>query len=120
MHPFNSMDNFFSLEYDNVQNKLYSIHWEADSLVSIKQNQINNHIRFIPNPFSTLTTLRTNNDLKNATLTIYNSSGQTVKEEKNIYGKSFVLYRDNFQSGIYFYQLSQDKRIIKTGKLFIE
>ena len=120
MHPFNSMDNFISLKYDNVQNKLYSIHWEADSLVSVEQNRTNNHISFIPNPFSTLTTLHTNNDLRNATLTIYNSSGQTVRQEKNIYGKSFVLHRDNLQNGIYFYQLSQDNRIIRTGKLFIE
>ncbi len=120
MHPFNPLDNFFSLEYDNVKGKLYSIHWESDTTVSIKQNRINNHISFNPNPFSSLTSLRTNNNLKDATLTIFNSSGQTVKQVKSIYGKSFTLYRDNFQSGLYFYQLSQDKKIIKTGKLLIE
>ena len=44
-----------------------------------------------PNPFSIQTTLKIDNLLKNATLTVYNSFGQTVKQIKNISGQT--LYR---------------------------
>jgi len=44
-----------------------------------------------PNPFSSSTTLRTDIFLKNATLTVYNSYGQTVKQIKNISGQTVTL-----------------------------
>jgi hypothetical protein len=72
-----------------------------------------------PNPFSTQTTLKTNIFLKDATLTLYNSYGQTVKQIKNISGQSITLYRDNIQSGLYFIRLTQGNKTFATEKLII-
>jgi len=74
---------------------------------------------FFPNPFSAQTTLQTDNLLHNATLTIYNSFGQTVKQIKNISGPTVTLFRDNLPSGLYFIRLTQDNKIITTDKLVI-
>jgi D-alanyl-D-alanine carboxypeptidase len=79
----------------------------------------NDEIIISPNPFSMQTTLRTDNALQNATLTVYNSSGQTVKQIKNINGQTVVLLRDNLASGLYFIRLTEDNKIIVVDKLVI-
>ncbi len=75
-------------------------------------------INIYPNPFSTQTTLRTDGLLKNATLTVYNSFGQTVKQIKNISGQTVTLFRDNFPSGLYFLRVTEENKIY-TDKLVI-
>jgi len=83
-----------------------------------------------PNPFSTHTTLQTNNLLKNATLTVHNCFGQQVKQLKNINGQTVVLSRDNLPSGLYFLRITPspsgsppnlggDKEGVATEKLVI-
>lgn len=76
-------------------------------------------ISIFPNPFSTQTTLQTDNLLKNATLTVYNLYGQTVKQIKNISGQTVTLSRDNLASGLYFVRLKQDNKVIAADKLVI-
>ncbi|MBI4930325.1 MAG: PKD domain-containing protein [Bacteroidetes bacterium] len=87
------------------------------------------NISIYPNPFSTQTTLQIEVPLKNATLTVYNLQGQTVKQYNNITGHSFTLSRDNLPSGLYFIRLSTPSpsgggtqgggSVIATGKLVI-
>jgi hypothetical protein len=72
-----------------------------------------------PNPFSAQTTFETNTFLHNATLTMDNCFGQTVKEIKNISGQTVILSRDNLASGLYFLRLTQDNKVIVTDKLVI-
>ena len=72
-----------------------------------------------PNPLSSSTTLHSNKLLKDATLTLYNSYGQKVKEIKNISGHTVILSRDNLSSGLYFVHLTQDNQVITTKKLII-
>ena len=74
---------------------------------------------FLPNPFSTQTTLQTDIPLKNATLTIYNCFGQAVKEIKNISGQTAILSRDDLASGLYFVRLTEGNKIIAADKLVI-
>ena len=62
-----------------------------------------------PNPIISSTTIQTIVNLKNATLTIYNSYGQALKQVKNISGQIFSLFRDNLPSGLYF--ISWHKKI---------
>lgn len=76
-------------------------------------------IKTYPNPFSTQTTLQTDKFFKDATLIIYNSFGQQVKQIKNISGKTVTLYRDKLPNGLYFLQLTQDNKIFTTDKLVI-
>lgn len=72
-----------------------------------------------PNPFSTQTTLRTDRFFKNASLTVYNSFGQTVKCIDNLTGQTITLTRDNLPSGQYFVRLTQDNKVLAADKLVI-
>lgn len=72
-----------------------------------------------PNPFSSQTTLRTDELLTNTTLTIYNSFGQTVKQIENLAGQTITLQRDNLASGLYFVRLTQNGKTFSVDKLVI-
>lgn len=76
-------------------------------------------VEIFPNPFSSQTVLQTVNPLHNATLTVYNSHGQAVKQIKNINGQTVILSRDNLASGLYFVHLTQDNKVIATKKILI-
>ena len=92
----------------------------CDLVLSINSNDPNsNQIRIFPNPFRTETTLQTDKNFKNATLTVYNLYGQEVKQIKNISGQTVTLTRDNLPSGLYFIRLTQDNKILATDKLVI-
>lgn len=79
----------------------------------------NKNIAVFPNPFSSSTTIKSIDNLKNTTLTIYNSYGQTLKQIKNISGQTVYLSRDNLPSGIYFIRLSAENKNIGVEKLII-
>ncbi|HQB74847.1 MAG TPA: T9SS type A sorting domain-containing protein [Bacteroidales bacterium] len=89
-------------------------------LTSIDENMSHTlgHLQIFPNPFSTQTTLQSNFPLTNATLTVYNSCGQTVKQIKNISGQTVTFSRDNLASGLYFVRLTEGNKIF-TDKLII-
>ena len=76
-------------------------------------------VNIYPNPFSTQTTLQTGKFLKNASLTVYNSFGQTVKQIHNLSGQAIIFHRDNLSSGLYFLRLTQDSKVIAVDKLVI-
>jgi len=72
-----------------------------------------------PNPFSQLAVLQTDYYLNNATLILYNSFGQVVRQLTSITGKTITLRRDNLPTGIYFYKLSENNRILASDKFII-
>lgn len=88
-------------------------------LVSINdKEEIKNKFTLSPNPCTTQTTLQTNNLSRNATMTIYNSIGEEVKQIKNISGQEIIFHRDNLPSGLYFIRLNDGDKIF-TDKLVI-
>ena len=74
---------------------------------------------FFPNPFSSKTDLNPNIALENATLTLYNSLGNQLKQFENISGQTFTLFRNTLTSGLYFAILSEDNIVIAIDKLTI-
>lgn len=86
--------------------------------VSSNENS-DKQITIYPNPFISSTTIKTIDNLKNATLTIYNSYGKALKQMKNISGQTNSLSRDNLPSGIYFIKLTDENEIIGVEKLVI-
>ena len=78
-----------------------------------------NTISIYPNPFSEQTTLQSDKNLKNATLIIYNSYGQKLKQINNISDQTYILHRDNLARGLYYIRLTQDNNILMTDKLVI-
>jgi len=93
----------------------------AAIFVGIDENENLNQasLSIFPNPFSDITTIQTNDQMENATMTIYNSSGQIVKEISGINGKLIMINKDDLQNGLYFIRLTQADEIIATEKLII-
>lgn len=87
--------------------------------LGINEDSIKNIFSIFPNPFISSTTIQTIVNLKNATLTIYDSYGQAVKQIKNISGQTVSLSRDNLPSGLYFIRLKEENKIIAVKKLII-
>lgn len=85
----------------------------------INENSPNGNLSAFPNPFSKQTTLQSNNLFSNATLTVYNSLGQTVKQIKNISGQTVTLHREALPIGLYFIQLTENNKLFSTEKLII-
>jgi hypothetical protein len=57
--------------------------------------------------------------MKDATISIYNSNGQLVREIKHISGQDIAIYRDKFPIGLYLICLKEDNKIITTKKTMI-
>lgn len=76
-------------------------------------------INVSPNPFSNQTVLKLDDYLQNATLELFNSLGQKVKNINSLYGNSITLHRDNLPTGLYFYRLIQGEKMLKLDKLLI-
>jgi len=88
--------------------------------INEKENYYKIEVNIFPNPFSLQTTLQTNNlIIRNATLTVDNCFGQTIKQIKGISEQTITLHRDNFPSGLYFVRLTQNNKIIARDKLLI-
>lgn len=124
---FNKIDenNFYLawLTKDTVNNKMNVferlIHFSGTTGISTYEQNMNPIINIFPNPFFTQTTLQTNINFKNTTLTVYNSYGQMVKQIDNLFGQTIIFYRDNLPSGLYFIRLIEDNNVIMTDKLII-
>lgn len=86
---------------------------------STNELSLKEKIVIYPNPFSQETTIKTEINIKEATLTICNTLGQEIKKLKNISGQEIILHRDNLPCGLYFIQLSEDNKVITTKKLVI-
>jgi hypothetical protein len=78
-----------------------------------------NTFSIFPNPFTSSTTIETSGNLSNASLTISNAYGQTVKQINNISGQSVSFSRDNLPSGLYFIELTDENKIIAIEKVLI-
>jgi hypothetical protein len=76
-------------------------------------------LQLYPNPFKNQTTLRTNKNVRDGTLTIINTFGQTVKQMANINGHTIILERDNLSRGLYSIYLSENNKIIAKTKFII-
>ena len=75
--------------------------------------------KIYPNPFITETVLQSDKFLKNATLTVYNSFGQSVKQIKHISGHTVTLQRENIRSGLYFIKMTENNKLILDDKIVI-
>ncbi|HEY5122755.1 MAG TPA: T9SS type A sorting domain-containing protein [Ignavibacteria bacterium] len=115
----------FSFMLSGVDNTNTATHtWTATNKITSNitgVNELSNEetISVYPNPFFSETTLQSDKIFKDATLAVYNSCGQQVKQIKNISGRTIILHRDNLPSGLYFIRLTQDNKKITTYKLVI-
>lgn len=85
-------------------------------------NEIEDQVQYnvFPNPFTDQTTLSFPSVKDNSTVTLYNTNGQLVKTLNNITNGQASISRDNLPSGLYFFMLTNDSKIIATGKLIAQ
>jgi hypothetical protein len=109
--PFNGVSYYRLVQTDYDGKTSYS------NIVAVEFNEYS--LAIYPNPFSDETTFQTTEDLKGASLTVYNSYGHLVKQIKNISGQTFTLARENLSGGLYIIILEQDGKILASDKLIV-
>lgn len=104
--------------YNGSSVEMALLRYHSNASVGIGSfKQIDNTI--YPNPFNSSTTILFSTPLHNAELNIYNAYGQLVNHLENISGQDIQLSRNNLPSGIYFFQLTENNKIIGADKLII-
>ncbi|MFC1730071.1 T9SS type A sorting domain-containing protein [candidate division KSB1 bacterium] len=115
---FDSNDNKYKIWYETISG--FCMATAPENLSAIYSNNISsNELLIFPNPFSSTTTIRTNEPLNKATLKIINLLGQTVKIKEKVSGKETQIDRVGLLNGVYFIQLMNNNKII-IGKLKVE
>lgn len=87
----------------------------------IFETSINKDWIIYPNPTGQTATLAfENSQNRNCTLTLYDTYGRLVRTITDITKDRVEIERQNLTSGLYFFQLHSDRKVIVTGKLKIE
>jgi len=78
--------------------------------------------KIFPNPMNISATININteNKIENATLQIYDVLGNLVFSKSKINSNQIFIHRGDLKQGIYFYKISNDKKIFASGKFIIE
>lgn len=135
-HPFYPERNMYSVLSASGGYNFYTrcsfqdgehIYGEADcpdvmtQFLNVTDNDYSNqHIVFSPNPFTTELTVSSELFLQNASFKLYNLQGQLVREMKNLSGQKIIVNRENLNSGLYFAQLFENDKLIKSGKMMVD
>jgi hypothetical protein len=102
---YDSLLNWHIGEYDSL------IHIACNS-GTLGQSIYNDpSIKIFPNPFSSQATLSVNVPFHNASLTMDNCFGQTVKQLNHISGQAVILDRGHLPGGLYFLRLTEGNKI---------
>jgi Secretion system C-terminal sorting domain len=83
------------------------------------KTNIEKAITIAPNPFSSNAIIKTNTELQNASLVIYNSIGEAVKQMNNLNGKAIPLDCNDLAPGLYFIKLVQGYEILAFKKIIL-
>jgi len=85
---------------------------------SVQSDKINQVLTFAPNPFKSVATISLNEVSKNSVyeLTIFNVLGKTVINTL-VSGPVTTLKTSELPSGIYFYKVTENGKLVQSGKL---
>lgn len=117
--PFESGNDLWCVRINNQIVWSSSAGVECNLITKLENPGIKNQLSFSPNPFSSAATLRTTMRLIDATLTLYDTFGQQVKEVTGISNQTIQLERGNLPGGLYFVRMTQNDKTIAIEKLII-
>ena len=80
-------------------------------------NNSNGIINVYPNPFDNFFIIKSNKNLSDAVLTLYDAFGKEVLKTHNINNENIIVQRNNLADGIYFFTLLENNQIIDKGKV---
>jgi Protein of unknown function (DUF1573)/Secretion system C-terminal sorting domain len=72
-----------------------------------------------PNPLSSQSVITFSEHLEEISITLFNATGSTVKQQLLMTGRIFPIDRDNLSAGIYFIQVAQEDRIIASHRVLL-
>lgn len=78
------------------------------------------NVVFSPNPVVSELTIDAQSALQDATFKMYNVQGQLVREIGRLNGQKVTIGRENLNSGLYFIQLFENGKPIKSGKILVD
>ena len=87
--------------------------------VGITVYDLNSSITIAPNPFTSQTTISFSELQKNTTIKIMDVVGKEIKTVL-FSGKSLILEKGEMQSGVYFVQITDDKKNVVNKKVVVE
>ncbi len=91
--------------------------WSFNPYLSV--DELNDKVVSIyPNPATTQVIFNLNN-INNASITIYNSNGQLISTLNDM-SNQYVLNKESLSNGLYFYTITSNQQIIKSGKFIFE
>lgn len=117
-------DNLFvsgNSAYTDEQKNIVTIKY--DSPVGLYElNNSASKINAYPNPFNNSTTLFIDNEVitKNVNFILLDSYGKEVKTIYNIQDSELKINRENLSNGFYIFKITQNDKMISTGKLIIQ
>ncbi|MFT7099725.1 MAG: hypothetical protein ACJA19_000224 [Bacteroidia bacterium] len=106
------------ISYYRLKQTDYDGQTSYSKIVAVDFNTSDFIIAIYPNPFSKEITFRTNMNLKNANLIVYNSH-KMVRQIENMTGTIFTFKRGNLPNGLYWIKLIEDKEVIAIKKIVI-
>ena len=89
--------------------------------VSVDEHRTNNQINVYPDPVNQNAILQFDNSTsENCRLTLYDSQGRFVRTISDITTNQVEIERNELSLGLYFFQLSTERKIIANGKFVVE
>lgn len=90
------------------------------SVNTINKNEV--QMQLSPNPFtaSATITISGNKGKGPVSLSVYDVTGKEVKVKNTVSGQQIVIERGDMSTGIYFYKISQNNKVIGMDKLVVE
>ena len=85
----------------------------------INSLELQQSLKLYPNPFNNQTTIRIDQSVHNASITISNTLGQVVQRINNINNQKIILERGNLNRGLYVMCLKENNKVIAKTKLFV-
>ncbi|HTL80320.1 MAG TPA: T9SS type A sorting domain-containing protein [Bacteroidia bacterium] len=78
-----------------------------------------NQVTIYPDPFAAQATLQMKEDLHNASVSIYNSYGEEVKQMTQVKGKDILITRDQLPCGLYIVRVTENGHVVAVQKVMI-
>ncbi len=108
----------------NAPNCIGTLPYDCDGIlnpISVSEHTFENSKSIVyPNPFTNSAILKTNEDLEDATLKVYDILGQKILINDHLNGQEIKITKGNLSNGNYYYMLIQNGDLITKGKFIIE
>ena len=114
-------ENVWGVEYDNIRQRLFSMHWSMSfELIGVPQQTSANERLLFPNPASNMVNFSTQLLDKPCTAIVRDPLGKIILEQNFEAGAEPKLSRDGLPAGVYYCEIKTVGQSSRTYKLVFE